>query len=154
MPGQIDGAIEEAAENIVLPVLGAVRRAGNPIHRAALDACPRRFSSWQLWRPEPTAVGTRCCRRTPVSQKAALISFAQCPSSHAKGATVAMKSTEGEAFVMSARLVEISELVADLPLSRVMLANDARFPWLSEPVRPADSFRWVTTIGAPRADLI
>ena len=43
---------------------------------------------------------------------------------------MAMKSTEGEAFVMSARLVEISELVADLPLSRVMLANDARFPWL------------------------
>src|SRR5215469_10560209 len=41
-----------------------------------------------------------------------------------------MKSTESEAFVMSARLVEISELVADLPLSRVMLANDARFPWL------------------------
>ena len=43
---------------------------------------------------------------------------------------MAMKSTEGEAFVMSARLAEISELVTDLPLSRVMLANDARFPWL------------------------
>ena len=43
---------------------------------------------------------------------------------------MAIKSTEGEAFVMSARLVEISELVADLPLSRVMLADDARFPWL------------------------
>jgi hypothetical protein len=43
---------------------------------------------------------------------------------------MAMQSTEGEAFVMSARLVEISELVADLPLSRVMLAHDARFPWL------------------------
>ena len=43
---------------------------------------------------------------------------------------MAMQSTEGEAFVMSARLVEISESVADLPLSRVMLANDARFPWL------------------------
>jgi len=41
-----------------------------------------------------------------------------------------MKSTEGEAFVMSARLAKISELVSDLPLSRVMLANDARFPWL------------------------
>ena len=47
-----------------------------------------------------------------------------------KGATTTMKATEGEAFVMSGRLVEISELVADLPLSRVMLANDARFPWL------------------------
>jgi diadenosine tetraphosphate (Ap4A) HIT family hydrolase len=43
---------------------------------------------------------------------------------------MAMKSTGGEAFVMSARLAEISELVTDLPLSRVMLANDARFPWL------------------------
>ena len=43
---------------------------------------------------------------------------------------MAMKSTEREAFVMSARLAEISELVTDLPLSRVMLANDARFPWL------------------------
>lgn len=31
---------------------------------------------------------------------------------------------------MSARLAEISELVTDLQLSRVMLANDARFPWL------------------------
>ena len=43
---------------------------------------------------------------------------------------MAMKSTGGEAFVMSARLAEISESVTDLPLSRVMLANDARFPWL------------------------
>jgi HIT domain len=43
---------------------------------------------------------------------------------------MAMKSTGGEAFVMSARLAEISELITDLPLSRVMLANDARFPWL------------------------
>jgi diadenosine tetraphosphate (Ap4A) HIT family hydrolase len=40
------------------------------------------------------------------------------------------RSAEGEAFVMSARLAEISELVADLPLSRVMLTNDTRFPWL------------------------
>ena len=43
---------------------------------------------------------------------------------------MAMRSTEGDAFVLSARLVEIGELVADLPLSRVMLANDASFPWL------------------------
>ena len=43
---------------------------------------------------------------------------------------MAMKSTGGEAFVMSARLAEISELVTDLQLSRVVLANDARFPWL------------------------
>ena len=43
---------------------------------------------------------------------------------------MAMKSTEGDTFAMSARLVGISEFVGDLPLSRVVLANDARFPWL------------------------
>jgi hypothetical protein len=52
------------------------------------------------------------------------------PTRRVKGATMAIKSTGGEAFVMSARLAEISELVTDLRLSRVMLANDARFPWL------------------------
>src|SRR5215469_3413481 len=41
-----------------------------------------------------------------------------------------MKSTEDDAFVMDPRAEKVCEWVADLPLSRVMLMKDARFPWL------------------------
>ena len=67
---------------------------------------------------------------------------------------MAMKSTGGDAFVMSARLAEISELVADLQLSRVMLALLSVAHGMSDPAHATARSRAKTPAAGPGAMLV